>query len=298
MEDNMYLVIGANGYVGSYVLKNILETTKDSVIATATNPLQVVTSGRVKWVQADVTKKESLLKLNKILLNEEPCKIVYLAAYHHPDKVEENPKLSWEINIIGLATFLNTIENVQCFFYASTDSVYGESVDGHRYKEADVLSPVNLYGRHKVLAENLVITYGYNVIRYPFLIGPSLLQRKQHFFDTILSTVRNGNGMEMFVDSYRSSLDFNTAAKVLVNLMESYTIRTPQILNISGDYDLSKYDVATMMADKYALDKNLIIPVHTKDDKSIFVAKRSQSTLLDNTLVKKVLGIDSIRIDI
>ena len=29
----MYLIVGANGFVGSYAIKNILEKTKDEIIA-------------------------------------------------------------------------------------------------------------------------------------------------------------------------------------------------------------------------------------------------------------------------
>lgn len=37
----MYLVIGANGFLGSYVLKNILEKTDDSIMATARDIVKV-----------------------------------------------------------------------------------------------------------------------------------------------------------------------------------------------------------------------------------------------------------------
>lgn len=292
----MYVVIGANGYLGSYIIKNILEGTSDDVIATATHHPQNEKNSRIKWLGADVTDMESLLRLNEAMSKAGSCKVVYLAAYHHPDKVEQNPKYAWNVNIIGLATFLNTINNVQSFYYASTDSVYGESINGYHFTEGDKLSPTNLYGKHKVLAEQLVITYGYNVVRYPFLIGSSLLTHKEHFFDVILNTLKSGNTIEMFADSYRNSLDFNTAAEILIKLMESKSSSIPQVLNASGDNDLSKNDVAVMIADQYGMNRNLIIPISTENDKSIFVAKRPKSTLLDNSLIKKTLGISHIKI--
>jgi dTDP-4-dehydrorhamnose reductase len=292
----MYLIIGANGFLGSYFVKNILQDTKDSILATARNVQTAEPRPRVKWMPCDVTDRESVLELNEEIKKCEPCKIIYLAAYHHPDLVEKNPKIAWNTNITALSAFLNIIENVECFFYPSTDSVYGNSEDGKHFCEKDALDPVNRYGRQKATAECLVTAYGYHVVRYPFLIGHSLSPNKKHFYDSISETIQANRPFEMFADSYRSSLDFDTAAGLLVKLMENYKDSIPHVLNLSGDDDLSKYDIGLMIAKKYGVSPELIHPITVKEQNGIFEAKRAQSTLLNNALVKKVLGLSSIKI--
>lgn len=295
----MYLVIGANGFLGSYIIKNIISETSDNIIATARNISDLESDSRVQWMQIDVTRDEDIERLRNVSVSGPKFKVVYLAAYHHPDLVQKNPRLAWDINIVALARVLNALENIDCLFYASTDSVYGESHDGYHFKETDGLNPENIYGVQKKTAEALITGFGYNVARFPFLIGKSILLHKKHFFDTILEVLSRGEQFKMFSDSYRSALDFNTAAQLLVALIEGARSGLPLITNISGDEDLSKYDIGIKIARKYGYKENLIIPISIKEeDSNIFEAPRAVSTLMDNTVLKKVLNIKNIGIDL
>ena len=295
----MYLVIGDNGFLGSYIIKNIISQTSDNIIATARNISDLESNSRVQWIQIDVTRDEDIERLRHVSFSGPQFKVVYLAAYHHPDLVQKNPRLAWDINIVALARVLNALENIDCLFYASTDSVYGESHDGYHFKETDELNPENIYGIQKKTAEAIITGFGYNIVRFPFLIGKSILLHKKHFFDMILETLSRGEQIKMFSDSYRSALDFNAAAKLLVALIEEVRSYTPLIINIAGDEDLSKYDIGVKIARKYGYKENLIVPISIKEeDSNIFEAPRAVSTLMDNTVLKKVLNIKNIGIDL
>ena len=102
----------------------------------------------------------------------------------------------------------------------------------------------------------------------------------------------------MFEDSYRSTLDFNQCAKLLVMLIEQCGACSEKILNIAGDDVLSKYDVALLMAEKYGLDKKLIKPISVKQNNAIFKAKRANSAVLDNTKIKKILNLKEIKLEL
>ena len=95
--------------------------------------------------------------------------------------------------------------------------------------------------------------------------------------------------MKFFMDSWRSIIDFNTAAEALLELMESREAAAYRIVNIAGDEALSKYDAALRIAKKYDLDTSRILPVSMKDDTEIWKERRPGKILLDNTLVKKLL---------
>ena len=293
----MYLIIGANGYLGSYITRTVLQKTTETVIAVCRNPLIQSTNSKIKQYSCDIAEYAQVDALADFLKTfEEEIKVVYLAAYHHPDKVSKNPKFAWNINVTALSYFINRLENVKSFFYPSTDSVYGESENGYHFVETDKTNPVNIYGRQKVVAEQVVIGYGYNVVRYPFLIGKSLLENKPHFYDNIVDSLLNQKPVEMFSDSYRSSMSFATAAELLIDLMESSLNYIPSIINICGDEDLSKYDVGLMIADMLKVDRNLVIPVEMALSKDIFETRRAQSTLMDNNLLKRLLDKPSIRL--
>lgn len=295
----MYLVIGANGYLGSYMLKAIMETTEENIIATARSIENVSTRDRrIQWKELDVENFNNVESFSDIITNiSEPVKVIYLAAYHHPDMVEKNPQKAWNVNITSLSFFLNCMPKFDYFVYPSTDTVYGEGSLDKPFKEDSPLRPVNRYGKQKVLAEALVTGYGYNVVRYPFLIAPSLLKHKKHFYDVILETISAGKKMEMFSDSYRSSLDFATVAKLTVKLAERKG-NTPPVLNVSGDKPLSKYDVGLMIAKKHGINTDLIVPISAAEKNEYFEVPRAAATILDNSKIKEVLDISEIEINI
>ncbi len=293
----MYLIIGGSGFLGRYVIKNILQITNEKIAATFSSNLPKYTDERLTWERFDVCNIKAIQELKSKYANES-IKIVYLAAYHHPDKVAENPQLAWENNVIALANFVNIFDNVQCFYYSSTDTVYGEGSIDYKFKESDDLNPVNLYGKHKVLAEQIVLTKGYNVVRFPFIIGTSLVENKKHFFDNILTDIKAGKTVEMFSDSYRSTLSFNQCSRYLIEIIEKYGNCDEKIINISGDDTLSKYDVALLMAEKYNLDTNLVKPISVKNASSIFKVKRATTAVLDNQKLKKLLNINEIKLEI
>ena len=124
----MYLIVGASGYLGSYFVKNISENTQKSVIATYCSTKPNFSHPRVKWLSVDITNKNDVVNLIKVVQEYKSLNVIYLSAYHHPDKVEENPDLAWSINVNALDFFLQSIKPyAQNFIYASTDCVYGES---------------------------------------------------------------------------------------------------------------------------------------------------------------------------
>ena len=216
----MYLIIGGSGYLGRYCIKNILEKTDDNILATySKQEISDLKSTRLKWVELDVSNIDAMYEIAKIVDNN--TKIIFLAAYHHPDKVDENQEYAWKINIISLANAVNLFSKAKCLYYSSTDTVYGEGNIEHKFLETDLCKPLNLYGKHKLLAEQIVITKGFNVVRFPFIFGPSLINNKPHFFDNIKNDLQHGKKIEMFSDSYRSTLSFNQCSNFLIDIIES-----------------------------------------------------------------------------
>ena len=92
----MYLVVGANGFLGSYLIKNILEMTNESVLAADLN-CPAETRERVEWIKCDITSDDDVAALRE-KTKTESLKILFLAAYHHPDAVLKNPRIAWKIN--------------------------------------------------------------------------------------------------------------------------------------------------------------------------------------------------------
>lgn len=290
----MYVIVGANGYLGSYIKKAVLDLTDDELICVSRHIPENNEEKRIRYISCDISDRESVDQLIEELRKEEDVRIVFLAAYHNPDLVEKNPKLAWDVNVTSLSYFINQADFAKQIYYASTDSVYGESVDFYHFKESDPLDPVNFYGHNKCAAEALMIHHGRNVVRFPFLISPSLAG-KPHFYDRIVESLKNNQPFEMYEDSYRSSLSFDNAAKLLVQLMIKQD--SHPVVNVCGDKDLSKYDVGLLVAEREGLNKDLIVPVRMGEiSVEGFISKRATSTLMDNTLLKEILDLEYVDI--
>lgn len=293
----MYAIIGASGFLGSYLIQSILNNTADNIIAAARNTDGLPADERILPVKCDITSVNDVNVLAGIIRQGEPCKLIYTAAYHNLDLIAQNPKTSWNINITALASFLNTIDNLTCFFFTSTDCVYGEGISDYSFKETDSLKPISLYGIQKVAAECLVNACGHNVLRLPYMFGPSLSPQKFHFFDKIVEELRQGKEVKMFYDSVRSALDYGTVASLIVQLAENYSSgKVPTVLNLCGDDNLSKYDLGIMLSRSYCLSEDLIVSTSMENDNQIFQAKRASVCLMDNTLLKNALSLTKISI--
>ena len=192
---SLYLIIGANGFLGSYLVKNILEFTNDRIIATARNINNVfLKDERLEWVNFDVDNFNADDPIfDKVCVSGDDVKVVYLAASHHPDVVASNPCEAWNTNITSLSKFINTLTCIKCFFYPSTDVVYGVSEKQVKFSENSILNPINIYGKQKMVAEAIVNGYGYNILRFPAMIGPSLLPHKKQFYDALLELKTKGS---------------------------------------------------------------------------------------------------------
>ena len=293
----MYLLIGAGGFLGSYVIKHIIEDTDDRVIAFNRNgQVYCKENVRVLSVSGDICNEDDVKKLADISMQHENLKVIYLCAQHNIDLVAKDPDKAYSVNVKALENVLNSLKNIKCLFFASSDTVYGEGGD-YRFKESDKLNPISIYGRHKASGEQSVLSHGFNVLRLPFMFGKSLSPYKKHFCDELIRKFSCGESANMFIDSIRSTLSFDTVGKIFIILCEHYSEQLPKVLNVSGDEALSKYNVGIRLAESINADSSLAIPTKSAGT-WLPGAERAESTLMDNSMLKKQLGINELRFDI
>ena len=293
----MYIIVGANGFLGSYVLKNLVGNTDERIIATYHCNEEKLFADKAEWYRLDVTNPADINRLAELAGDMSECRIFYFSACHNLDLVKREPDFARSVNITALKSFLEAFSGAKAFYFSSTDCVYGENTaDIPSFRESDVTLPVSEYGRQKLEAESIVHKYGFNVVRLPFMTGPSILENKKHFYDNIVEKTRSGENFTLADGLWRSALDYESVARILIKL--SNTDNVPQTLNLCGDESLSKYDVGVMIAKKHNLPMEHIIKTPESEIMKLFYETRTSSTAMDNSLLKSVLGVDEIRINI
>lgn len=287
----MILIVGC-GFLGTYLAELICAKTAEHIVAVVRNSNNSVPLKNVEYAECDITKKEDINRLHKAL-EDERLTVFWLAACHNIDYICENRELAYNVNITALEYFLSHFTNIEKFYFASTDCVYGENTpNGNGFNELSPLKPVNEYGRQKILAENIVRSKGFTVLRYPFMLGKSHCPKK-HFYDTICNNLKNGIKTEMIDGMYRNVLSYRQAAELTFELMQNDIL--PEVVNVCSDTVLSKYQLGIALAHSLNADEKLIVKITETEGQKFFKDKRASCAKMDNTLLKKLTNHERIK---
>ncbi len=167
------LVTGGAGFIGSAVIRHIIENTNDSVVnvdkltyAGNLESLQSIdSSDRYEFEQVDICNRADL---DKVFSLHEPDAVMHLAAESHVDRSIDGPAAFIETNVVGTYTLLeaaraywNALDagkrNAFRFHHISTDEVYGD-LEGTEdlFTETTPYSPSSPYSASKASSDHLV----------------------------------------------------------------------------------------------------------------------------------------------
>jgi len=175
------LVTGGAGFIGSAVVRHIINNTNDSIInvdkLTYAGNLESVAlvsdSERYVFVQADICDK---IALAEIFATHQPDAVMHLAAESHVDRSITGPADFIETNIVGTYTLLEATraywsqlsqdrKDVFRFHHISTDEVYGDLPHPDEWQSQDPLplftektpyAPSSPYSASKASSDHLV----------------------------------------------------------------------------------------------------------------------------------------------
>ncbi len=94
------------------------------------------------------------VRLRGAVARTEPVAVAHLAALHFIPGCERTPDRTEEVNVAGTQNLLACVPKPARFLMTSTAAVYAPSARPHR--EEDELGPIEVYGRCKLAAEDLV----------------------------------------------------------------------------------------------------------------------------------------------
>lgn len=167
------LVTGGAGFIGSAVVRHIIENTQDSVVnvdkLTYAGNLEslesVENNPRYAFEQVDIC---DVKELARVFEQHKPDAVMHLAAESHVDRSIDGPAAFIETNIVGTYTLLeasraywNSLDDEKKaafrFHHISTDEVYGdlEGTDD-LFTETTPYAPSSPYSASKASSDHLV----------------------------------------------------------------------------------------------------------------------------------------------
>jgi len=168
--------------------------------------------------------------------------IVHLAGVSRVIQGEQNPDLCWRTNFMGTQNVLHAACTAKCSWvlYASSREVYGNQ-NVLPVKEDCLLEPINIYGRSKAAAEELIMkvrsaTLNTAVVRYSNVYG-SITDYPDRVIPAFCRAAATGDSLR--VDGARNTFDFTHITDV--------TDGTLKIIDklIKEDRDLPPFHLTT-----------------------------------------------------
>ncbi|MEW6713492.1 MAG: NAD(P)-dependent oxidoreductase [Nitrospirota bacterium] len=278
------IVTGASGFLGW----NLCQETKDKwdIYGTVySHPLKIE---QVKIIRIDLTDFDSL---KKVFQEIQPHAVIHTAAAASPNYCQAHPEESRKINLDASLYIagLCADHKIPCVF-TSTDIVF----DGLNppYKEDAPVSPINIYGEQKALAEEgMLKRYPKTAVcRMPLMFGLSS-PASASFIQPMIKAMREGREVKLFTDEYRTPVSGKTAVGGLLLALE----KVNGIIHLGGKERIARYDFGKLVQRLYGLQNAVLTPCLQKD--VVTPASRPTDVSLDSSKAVRLGYIQPTLID-
>jgi UDP-glucose 4-epimerase len=166
----MILVVGGAGYIGSHLVKELVEKEKVMVLDNLSTGHREAVDHRALFVEGNLGNERDL----EMIFKSYPIKaVMHFAAFSLVGESVVDPQKYYENNVTSTLTLLKVMMkyNVKNFIFSSTAATYGvpsvELID-----ESTPTWPINPYGRSKLMIEQILADFKtaydlhYVVLRY------------------------------------------------------------------------------------------------------------------------------------
>jgi dTDP-4-dehydrorhamnose reductase len=263
MDTLRWLITGANGLLGYRVGEQAAR--RGEAFGMVRAPDRRVADG-VAPVLADLA---NLSALRAIILMVRPQYVIHLAAMTKVADCESDPDTSLALNVSASQELAKASHELGAqFVFASTDMVF----DGDRgpYAESSEARPLNVYGKHKLMAEKAIFDVCPTalVCRLPWMFGVPTPQYDGHFGAMVRSLLAE-ESVTLFEDEFRTPLGTDQVAKLLLDLSTGSldvgsdaageNASVPRTIHFAGPLSTSRYEIGCWAAEALNLSTDLIV---------------------------------------
>lgn len=156
------LVTGGAGYIGSHTLIELMAQGHEvCVLDNYTNAtpavltrVRALSNGKIADFKGDVRDPAML---DRVMQDFAPDAVVHFAGLKAVGESQQKPLTYYDVNVGGTLALLHAMDRADCrkIIFSSSATVYGEP-DYLPYDEAHPTRPASVYGRTKLMAEQVL----------------------------------------------------------------------------------------------------------------------------------------------
>jgi UDP-arabinose 4-epimerase len=153
-ENNIILVTGGAGYIGSHVCKTLAANGYQPVVY---DNLSRGNAWAVKWGPLEIGDILDRERLVGVMKQYRPGAVMHFAAFAYVGESVKNPEMYYRNNTVGSLTLIEAMvaAGVSKVVFSSTCAIYGEPVE-LPIVETHLQQPVNPYGFSKMAVERML----------------------------------------------------------------------------------------------------------------------------------------------
>lgn len=170
------LITGGAGYIGSHVVKQLLELSSYEVTIldnmSTGNKATINTLEKIRdfsFIKLDLKEFD---KINQFLAEEKFDAIIHFAAYSIVSESMQNPLKYYLNNTVNTTNLIECAikSGVKKFIFSSTAAVYGDVQENITIKETFATNPINPYGMSKLMSEKILQDASKNFPDFKYVI--------------------------------------------------------------------------------------------------------------------------------
>ena len=244
-----YMVTGATGFVGSYVIRDLLAQGEPVVgldTVTRSDILDTVLGSQAKDVNIIAGDVTDLTQLTSVVKEHNIDVIIHLATLLR-DACEKDPVRAIKVNCEGTANIFEVakVVGLKRVVWASSVNVFAGYLEGEKLLDDTPTWPTNVYGACKAMNEFMAKHYFENFgvdsigIRFSIIVGPGRVRGTPLQSELVDKPARGIPATVPFGDGSISWLGVEDASRAILLACTVPTTKT-RVFNISGDFRLIK----------------------------------------------------------
>lgn len=251
MKKNNYLITGGTGFVGSWIVKKLVEKGESvSLLVRNVNLNQRLESvkEKISVYQCDLQNEK---EVTKVVDTIQPTIIIHLAALGAlPNQNNQLSELI-DTNVKGLLHLINAAKkhNITKFINTGSSSEYG--IKTQPMKETDVVNPINDYGITKVMStlycQKIAITENYPIVTLRLFSPYGMHDDENRLISYVMRQALKNDPIQLSSESHVRDFVYIDDVVRAYMLVINATIQPGEIVNIGSGKQHSVKEVVDII---------------------------------------------------